>query len=97
MKPQKSYFIVSYDISDTKRLAKIAKRVEKYLNRVLYSVFEGELTDRQLKQLRDEVEDIIMLDEDSVIYFKLCTECAEQICTKGLKVPIQKDEDFVIV
>lgn len=97
MKPQKSYFIVSYDISDAKRLAKIAKRVEKYLNRVLYSVFEGELTDRQLAMLHEEVNDIMITEDDSVIYFKLCSECADRIRTKGRKVPIQKDDDFLIV
>lgn len=97
MKPQQSYFIVSYDISDSKRLVKVAKRTEKYLNRVLYSIFEGELTDRQFEEMRAEIEAVMMQEEDSVLYFKLCSECTEEIKTGGRRVPIQKDEDFVIV
>lgn len=96
MKPKKSYFIISYDIANKKRLAKIARYSEKYLNRVLYSVFEGELTDVQFAQLKSEVDKVLVLDEDSVFFIKLCAECVENIHIQGSKVPLQKDKNFWI-
>ncbi|MEZ0329680.1 MAG: CRISPR-associated endonuclease Cas2 [Dissulfuribacterales bacterium] len=97
MKPKKSYFVISYDISDNKRLAKIAKIMTKYTTRVLYSIFEGELTHEQERAVKSEVKRLLLPEEDSVIYFKLCTECADEIRTLGMKVPIQRDENFIIV
>ncbi|MDD3553728.1 MAG: CRISPR-associated endonuclease Cas2 [Deltaproteobacteria bacterium] len=97
MKPTKSYFIVMYDISDSKRLRHVAKITGKYLNRVLYSVFEGELTDKQLFNLQQEIKNHIMLEDDSVIYFKLCPECVTKIHTRGRRIPVQLDKDFIVV
>lgn len=97
MKPKKSYFVISYDISDHKRLAKIANVMTKYTTRVLYSIFEGELTSEQEKAIKFEVKDLLLPEEDSVIYFKLCEECADKIRAGGRKMPIQRDENFIIV
>ena len=45
-------FIVAYDISDKKRLRKVAQICERFLIRVQKSVFEGELSNSQLRILQ---------------------------------------------
>ena len=62
------YVILVYDIN-VKRVAKMLKLCRKYLNWIQNSVFEGEITEVKLKELKIEAENI-MDDEDSLIIFK---------------------------
>lgn len=62
-----------YDISG-KQVVKMLKLCRRYLNWIQNSVFEGEITERQLSDLMAEVEKIIDKDNDSVIIFKIRQE-----------------------
>jgi len=92
-----SYVVISYDISDPKRLYKIAKIMKNYATRVLYSVFEGELTWSQEQGMRREVARVLDVEEDSVRYYHLCNRCKERILTNGVKVSVQEEKDFEII
>jgi CRISPR-associated protein Cas2 len=92
-----SYVVISYDISDPKRLNKIAKIMKNYATRVLYSVFEGELNWSQEQRMRREVVRVLDVEEDSVRYYHLCPKCRDRILTNGMRVPIQEEKDFEIV
>ena len=48
--------VVSYDISDDKRRRMVAKLLEGYGYRVQYSVFECDLSLKQLQKLRRELK-----------------------------------------
>lgn len=62
------YVILMYDVGE-KRVAKMLKLCRKYLNWIQNSVFEGELTEVKLKELKNKAK-IIMTDEkDSLIIF----------------------------
>ncbi len=92
-----SYMVISYDISDPKRLNKIAKIMKNYATRVLYSVFEGELNWSQEQRMRREVVQVLDVEEDSVRYYHLCRRCKDRILTNGIKVPLQEEKDFEII
>ncbi|MBL6447075.1 CRISPR-associated endonuclease Cas2 [Fulvivirga sp. 29W222] len=62
------YVILMYDINE-KRVGKMLKLCRRYLHWIQNSVFEGELTDVQLKRLKSEAKGI-MEDADSLIIFK---------------------------
>lgn len=62
------YVILVYDMGQ-KRVGKMLKLCRRYLNWIQNSVFEGELTEVQLKELLHEARGI-MRDEDSLILFK---------------------------
>jgi CRISPR-associated protein Cas2 len=62
------YIILVYDIGE-KRVAKMLKLCRRYLTWIQNSVFEGELTDAQLRSLKNEASDIMEKD-DSLILFK---------------------------
>ncbi len=53
-----------------KRVGKMLKLCRRYLNWIQNSVFEGEMTEVQLKELLYEVRRIMNEDEDSLILFK---------------------------
>lgn len=62
------YVIVVYDVGE-KRVGKMLKLCRQYLCRVQNSVFEGELSEVKLKELKLKMEGLIEQSEDSVILF----------------------------
>lgn len=62
------YVIAVYDVGE-KRVVKMLKLCRQYLNWIQNSVFEGELTEVQLKELKYKAKDIMKEDEDSFIIF----------------------------
>ncbi|MBC3788615.1 CRISPR-associated endonuclease Cas2 [Spirosoma utsteinense] len=63
------YVILVYDMGQ-KRVGKMLKLCRRYMNWIQNSVFEGELTDVQLRELLHEARRIMDEDEDSLILFK---------------------------
>jgi len=68
------HWLVIYDIRDSKRLQKVAKKMEGCGFRVQKSVFEVEATAVVIARLRQAINRIIE-DEDFVVYFDLCDRC----------------------
>jgi CRISPR-associated protein Cas2 len=62
------YIIAVYDVGE-KRVVKMLKLCRQYLNWIQNSVFEGELTEVQLKELKYRAKEIMKDDEDSFIIF----------------------------
>jgi CRISPR-associated protein Cas2 len=70
------YIILFYDIAD-KSLSpkkdnsyKIRKEVEKYLTRVQFSVFEGEITPSDLRKLKAHLAKVADGELDSIIIYE---------------------------
>jgi CRISPR-associated protein Cas2 len=63
------YVILVYDIGE-KRVGKMLKLCRKYLNWIQNSVFEGEITDVRLEELKIRASLIMKEDLDSLIIFK---------------------------
>ena len=64
-------YIVSYDISDDKRLRQVFKTLRNYGDHLQYSVFEGQLTRMDRVRLRAELAEIIHHDQDQVLFIDL--------------------------
>ncbi len=62
------YVILVYDVGE-KRVGKMLRLVRKYLSWIQNSVFEGEITDVKLKELKFKAKEIMDLDTDSLIIF----------------------------
>ncbi|GGJ89255.1 MULTISPECIES: CRISPR-associated endonuclease Cas2 [Parabacteroides] len=62
------YIILVYDMGE-KRVAKMLRLCRKYLNWIQNSVFEGELSDVKLKELKIQAGEIMDKNEDSLIIF----------------------------
>jgi CRISPR-associated protein Cas2 len=63
------YIILVYDV-DQSRTNKMLKLCRKYLHWIQNSVFEGELSEVQLNELKYEATKIMEVDYDSLIIFK---------------------------
>jgi len=64
-------YLVAYDITDTVRLRRMIKVMEGFGDRVQYSVFVCDLSDRELILWRTAVEDVMNLAQDSVLRIDL--------------------------
>jgi CRISPR-associated protein Cas2 len=79
-------YIVSYDISDPKRLRKVFKLMKGYGQHVQLSVFRCELTHRALVELRARLGDVIKHDVDQVLFVDVGPEegrGSTSICALG--------------
>ena len=63
------FVIVVYDIN-CKRVGRALKVCRKYLVHVQKSVFEGNITEGQLKQLKNELFQLIKIEEDAVCIYR---------------------------
>jgi CRISPR-associated protein Cas2 len=57
-----------YDIGE-KRVGKMLKLCRQYLNWIQNSVFEGEITEVKLKELKHKASELMELNTDSLIIF----------------------------
>ena len=64
-------YIVTYDISDDKRLRKVFKTMRGFGDHLQYSVFECQLTPTDLVRLRTALAKVIHHTEDQVLFVDL--------------------------
>ena len=64
-------YIVTYDISDDKRLRKVFKTMRGFGDHLQYSVFECQLTPTDLVRLRSALAAVIHHTEDQVLFVDL--------------------------
>lgn len=62
------YVVLVYDVGE-KRVAKMLRLCRKYLNWIQNSVFEGEITEVKLKELKHQAKQIMTEETDSLIIF----------------------------
>jgi len=81
---ERSFYLLTYDIADPKRLAKVAKYMESIGDRVQDSVFEAYLTPPEVEKLLKKMEKLMAMKEDSLRLYVLCPPCRERVRTVGL-------------
>ena len=64
-------YIVSYDISDPKRLRQVFQTMRGWGDHLQYSVFECQLSRMDLAELRTELAEIIDHHDDQVLFVDL--------------------------
>ncbi len=87
------FIILVYDANE-KRVAKYLKLMRQYLTHVQNSVFEGELTPAQFKELKIKIKKLMNEKEDSVLIYEFRTKKYYKRESIGLKKPSY--EDFII-
>lgn len=86
------HIIASYDISDPKRLAKVARVMKNYGERVLKSVFECNLDEKRFEDMKAKVDEIIEPIEDTVRYYTLCEKCIKDVDHSGKGEEFQEEK-----
>jgi len=87
--------IVAYDITEPKRLVKVAKFCEDHGMRVQFSVFECRLEADQFDTFWNGLQQIIDPATDRILAYKICTTCAAEIRSAGTQVHQEKVVAYV--
>ncbi len=90
------FYLVSYDITDTKRRTKLAKILKDYGDRVQYSVFECILDNKLLDKMVKRIHKIVKEEADSIRIYSICANCEKVINIIG-QGKVSKDEEVYIV
>lgn len=78
------FYLVCYDIADRRRLARVARLMEGYGERVQESVFECLLDEGRFRALIREVERELDIEHDHVRYYTLCAKDRADIQVDGI-------------
>ena len=88
--------VVAYDVSDPKRLAKVASVCEDFGVRVQYSIFECYLDQEGFNEFWLELLACIDEEEDRIVAYKLDARCAKETETAGVMVCSEKTICYLV-
>jgi CRISPR-associated protein Cas2 len=80
---ERVFYLLAYDIANPKRLAKVARVMEAWGERVQDSVFEAWLEASELEKLLKKVQKVFNEQEDSVRIYQLCATCKGKVRCLG--------------
>lgn len=95
------FILITYDVNITspqgaKRLRNVARACMDYGKRVQNSVFECILTEAQFVKLKNQIEDIIDTEQDSVRFYILGKNWKRKIETIGKDIGIDFTGELII-
>ena len=76
-------YMFCYDISDEKRLRKVAKILEKYGLRVQKSFFQANIKPELVEKIKKDIFKVMNFKEDSFFIYPLCEMCAKKAIPVG--------------
>ena len=88
--------VVVYDIPENKRRERLRKSLKRFGNAVQKSVFECDLSQRQIEKMERMIRAIMSETEDNIRYYKICKSCAEEVEVFGGK-PLEKTKKAYVV
>lgn len=96
MRAYKTFCVIAYDIADNKTRNKITKILKQYGTPINLSVFECMTTEYQYNNLVKELNNIINVKTDRIVYYRICLNCYSKITyyPKDIK-PIAKISNIV--
>ncbi|ACV63727.1 CRISPR-associated protein Cas2 [Desulfofarcimen acetoxidans DSM 771] len=90
------HFIITYDIKDDKRRSAIYKTLRNYAIPVQLSVFEACLKEENYIMLRYKLERLMRKNEDSIIFYRQCSRCEEDIIRLGASPEPFSDGIYIV-
>ena len=81
---------LAYDISDPKRLARVARVCEDFGVRVQYSVFECRLEETEFTDFWLRLLEEIRVDQDRIVACKIDARCAKEAEPNAKDGPVEE-------
>jgi len=88
--------VIAYDISEPKRLVKVANICQDYGVRVQYSIFECYLEPADFNELWLNLLEVIDEDEDRLVAYKIDARSAKETETAGTMVCSEKAVCYLV-
>jgi CRISPR-associated protein Cas2 len=88
--------LITYDITDPKRLRRMHKFLKEYGLNTQKSVFECDIDDIALKSIRKFCRVELDLADDQVRIYKICSRCINKVTISGQGLKITQLDYTVI-
>jgi CRISPR-associated protein Cas2 len=90
------FYIVAYDLPDTKRRTRLFKAMKGFGTHTQYSVFECELDEDEHAKMLRTIRRIVDESEDDVKIYRLCHACLRTVEVVGVGRTAIEPECIVI-
>lgn len=88
--------LITYDITEPKRLNDLRKFLKEFGLRTQKSVFECDIDDIALQKIRAYCRDNLDISKDSVRIYKICNRCINKVKISGAGLKVTQ-LDYLIV
>lgn len=88
--------LITYDITDPKRLRKMHSFLKEYGLNTQKSVFECDIDKNALRLIREFCRETLDLKTDQVRIYKICSHCVNKVSISGLGLKITQLDYAVI-
>jgi len=89
-------YLICYDICNHRRLARVAKVLERYGIRVQYSFFNVDTNDEMLDTLLKSLLNLIDEKEDKIYVYPICGECRKKVIIDGTGTLLSLDSYIIL-
>jgi CRISPR-associated protein Cas2 len=88
--------LITYDITEPKRLNATRKFLKEFGLRTQKSVFESDIDNDAIKRIRAWCRDNLDIAADSVRIYHICNRCMDKVVVSGMGVKVTQ-MDYMIV
>jgi len=88
--------LVTYDITDPKRLNATRQFLKEYGLRTQKSVFECDIDAEGIRRIRAYCKDHLNLSSDSVRIYRICNRCMDKVMISGLGLKVTQLEYLIV-
>ena len=88
--------MITYDITDPRRLTRLHKFLREFGLNTQKSVFECDIDDTALKQIRTYCRDNLDIAADSVRIYKICNHCINKVILSGKGIRVTRFEYMIL-
>mgnify|MGYP000879929868 CR=1 FL=1 len=90
------FYVVAYDMPDTKRRTKLFKAMKGFGRHTQFSVFECELNQKGVERMVKKIASLIEPAEDNIKIYPLCKSCLDDVQLVGIARLIRKPETLIV-
>ncbi len=72
-------YLISYDVTEDGARRRVLEALKDYGRRVQFSVFECDLDETALEELKSRIEPEIDVQTDSCRFYRVCEGCAKEV------------------
>lgn len=88
--------LITYDITEPKRLNALRRFLKEFGIRTQKSVFECDIDDIALKRIREYCRNNLDLVKDSVRIYKICNRCIGKVVISGTGLRVTQMEYMIL-
>jgi len=90
------FYVVAYDMPDTRRRTKLFKAMKGFGRHTQFSVFECELNTKGLERMVKKITSLIEPSEDNIKVYTLCKSCLGVVRVLGTAKLTRKPETLIV-